>query len=155
MTTILVKDNKMFGDGQMTGGYISSYQTKKVVNFGGAIVGGAGRWSHVVKFHQWVYDNLLAEVAQQDHPYVTIAMPEKMVDDDFLGLVLYPDGKLIQFEGCDNSYEVEQPAAIGSGAEFAIAAAWNGIDGSNALKQLSILTQEVVVMFKLKVLKRS
>lgn len=134
MTTILVKDNKMYGDGQMTAGYISSYETKKIVNYGSAIVSGAGRWSHVVKFHQWVYDNLVAEAAQQEHPYVTIHMPEKMVDDDFLGLVLYPDGTVIKFEGCDNSYEVTQPVAIGSGEEFAISAAWNGIDGEQCIQ---------------------
>lgn len=134
MTTIAVVDNKVYGDGQMTSHRIGSYRTKKIANFGVAIVAGAGRWSHVVKFQQWVYENLLAEQAQMDHPEVAIAMPEKMVDDEFLGLVLYKDGTLLKFEGCDNSYEVEQPCAIGSGEDFAIACLHNGLSGEDAIK---------------------
>ncbi|ALM62048.1 peptidase HslV family [Vibrio phage qdvp001] len=134
MTTILVNDNKMYGDGQMTGQHISSYKTKKIVNFGTAIVGGAGRWASVVKFHQWVYENLVAQVAQEDHPFANIMMPEDMVEDDFMGLVLYPDGTVIMFEGCKNSFEHEQPVAIGSGADFAIACAHNGLDGTVAIE---------------------
>lgn len=134
MTTILVNNNKMYGDGQMTGQHISSYKTKKIVNFGTAIVGGAGRWASVVKFHQWVYENLVAQVAQEDHPFANIMMPEDMVEDDFMGLVLYPDGTVIMFEGCKNSFEHEQPVAIGSGADFAIACAHNGLDGTVAIE---------------------
>lgn len=137
MTTILVNDNKMYGDGQMTGQHISSYKTKKIVNFGTAIVGGAGRWASVVKFHQWVYENLVAQVAQEDHPFANIMMPEDMVEDDFMGLVLYPDGTVIMFEGCKNSFEHEQPVAIGSGADFAIACAHNGLDGKVAIETAS------------------
>lgn len=137
MTTILVNDNKMYGDGQMTGQHISSYKTKKIVNFGTAIVGGAGRWASVVKFHQWVYENLVAQVAQEDHPFANIMMPEDMVEDDFMGLVLYPDGTVIMFEGCKNSFEHEQPVAIGSGADFAIACAHNGLDGTVAIETAS------------------
>lgn len=134
MTTIAVVDNKVYGDGQTTAHRITGYNTKKIVNFGGAIVAGAGRWSHVVKFQQWVYENLIAEQAQMDHPEVRIAMPEKMVDEDFLGLVLYQDGTLLKFEGCDNSYEVQQPHAIGSGEDFAIACLHNGLSGEQAIE---------------------
>lgn len=133
MTTICVNGNKMYADGQMTGQHISSYTTKKIVNLGTAIVGGAGRWSHVVKFHQWVYENLLAEQAKTEHPYVQISMPEDMVDDDFLGLVLYPDGTVLQFEGSKDSYEVQQPCSIGSGADFAVACLHNGLSGEEAI----------------------
>lgn len=124
----------MYGDGQMTGQHISSYKTKKIVNLGTAIVGGAGRWASVVKFHQWVCENLVAQAAQEDHPFANIMMPEDMVEDDFMGLVLYPDGTVIMFEGCKNSFEHEQPVAIGSGADFAIACAHNGLDGKVAIK---------------------
>ena len=134
MTTILVKDNKMYGDGQCTGQHISSYTTKKIANFGSAIVGGAGRWASVVKFHQWVYEILTAQAAQEDHPFANVMMPEDMVEDDFIGVVLYPDGVVIMFEGCKNPYEHEQPLAIGSGADFAIACAHNGLDGETCIK---------------------
>lgn len=134
MTTILVKDNKMYGDGQCTGQHISSYTTKKIANFGSAIVGGAGRWASVVKFHQWVYEILTAQAAQEAHPFASVMMPEDMVEDDFIGVVLYPDGVVIMFEGCKNSYEHEQPLAIGSGADFAIACAHNGLDGETCIK---------------------
>jgi ATP-dependent protease HslVU (ClpYQ) peptidase subunit len=139
MTTICVKDNVMYGDGQCSGQHISSYSTKKIVNLGSAIVGGAGRWSHVVKFHQWVYENLLVEEAQKDHPLVRINMPEDMVDDDFTGLVLYPDGTVLKFEGCHDSFEVEQPIAIGSGADFAISCLYNDLSGEQAIETASYL----------------
>ena len=38
------------------------------------------------------------------------------------------------FEGCKNSFEHEQPIAIGSGADFAIACAHNGLDGEIAIQ---------------------
>ena len=134
MTTILVKDNVMYGDGQMTGSYISDYNTKKIKNYGCAIVGGAGRWSSVVKFHDWVYDKLISEEAQNSYPDTRVMLPKDMVEDDFQGLVLYADGTLFEFEGGNNTFEVSQPRAIGSGSPYAIACALNGIDGVKCIE---------------------
>lgn len=134
MTTILVKDNVMYGDGQMTGAYVSEYKAKKIKNYGCAIVGGAGRWASVVKFHDWVYDKLLTEEAQTTYPETMVVMPEDLVEEDFAGLILYPDGRVIEFEGGGNSFEVNQPVAIGSGSPFAMACALNDIDGVKCIE---------------------
>ena len=135
MTTIVVDNNVVYGDGQSTSGdTITSYNVKKIANLGTAIVAGAGRWSHVVKFQQWVSDNIAAEHAQLNHPEVEIAIPEKMVAEDFLGIVLYPDGTVLMFEGCNDYYEVEQPISIGSGSVFALGALAVGSDGVAAVE---------------------
>lgn len=134
MTTIVVTDNMVYADGQSTAGRITDYDVKKIVNLGGAIVAGAGRYSHVVKFHKWVEDTLLAAQAKEDYPHVNISMPENMVDEDFLGVVLYGDGTCVQFEGCADYYEVSQPVTIGSGADYAAGALAVGADGYSAVE---------------------
>lgn len=134
MTTILVKDNVMYGDGQMTGAYVTEYKAKKIKNYGCAIVGGAGRWASVVKFHDWVLNTLITEEAKTTYPETLIIMPEDLVEEDFSGLILYPDGRVIEFEGGGNSFEVNQPVSIGSGSPFAIACAINDIDGVKCIE---------------------
>ena len=135
MTTVVITDNKVFCDSQATAGHmITDYDVKKAVNLGHCIVVGAGRWSHVLKFQDWVAECLMAQVAQQEHPYVTIQMPEEMVDDDFMGAVLHQDGTVELFEGCKDSYETSQPVFLGSGGSFAAGAIKSGADGINAIK---------------------
>lgn len=134
MTTVVINDNKIYADGQATATMITSYNVKKIVNIGKAIIVGAGRYSHVVKFHDWATDMIEAGHAQEAFPHVAIAMPEKMVDEDFLGAVLYPDGVVILFEGCDNYYEVEQPVFLGSGGDYAAGAIYSGADGVTAIE---------------------
>ena len=134
MTTVVVANNKVYADGQMTSHMISSYETKKIVNLGKAIVAGAGRWAHVVKFQQWVADTLAAEEVQELNPHVFVNMPEKMVAEDFQGAVLYPDGRVICFEGCDNSFEMKQPVFLGSGAEIAAGCLYACVDGVKAIE---------------------
>ena len=134
MTTVVITDNKVFADGQMTGGMISSYETKKIINLGNAIVVGAGRWAHVVKFQQWVADTLHAEEVQEMHPHVFVNMPEKMVADDFQGAILYPDGRVVVFEGCDNSFEAKQPVFLGSGSDVAAGSLFSCDDGKKAIE---------------------
>jgi len=134
MTTVVVANNKVYADGQMTSHMISSYETKKIVNLGKAIVAGAGRWAHVVKFQQWVADTLAAEEVQELNPHVFVNMPEKMVAEDFQGAVLYPDGRVICFEGCDNSFEMKQPVFLGSGAEIAAGCLYACDDGVKAIE---------------------
>ena len=103
-------------------------------SYGVWIVGGAGRWASVVKFHDWVYDKLLTEEAQSTYPETMVVMPEDLVEEDFAGLILYPDGRVIEFEGGGNSFEVNQPVAIGSGSPFAMACALNDIDGVKCIE---------------------
>lgn len=134
MTTVVVHNNTVYADGQATGNFISSKKTKKILNLGTAIVAGAGRWSHVVKFQNWIADTLSSQEVQELNPHITVSMPEKMVAEDFEGLVLYPDGVVIRFEGCDNSFEVEQPVFLGSGGELAAGCMFGCGDGYKAVE---------------------
>lgn len=134
MTTVVVHNNTVYADGQATGNFISSKKTKKILNLGTAIVAGAGRWSHVVKFQNWIADTLSSQEVQELNPHITVNMPEKMVAEDFEGLVLYPDGVVIKFEGCDNSFEVEQPVFLGSGGELAAGCMFGCSDGYKAIE---------------------
>lgn len=134
MTTVVIHDNKVYCDSQATAGnMISDYDVDKAVNLGQCIVVGAGRWSHVVKFQNWVADNVMAEIAQQEHPYAQIQMPEEMVEEDFQGAILYPDGVVVMFEGARDSYECNQPVFLGSGTSFAAGAIAAGADGVEAV----------------------
>lgn len=139
MTTVVIHNNTVYADGQSTADMITSYNVKKVVNVGSAIIMGCGRWSHVKKFHQWCIESIEASNAQQDYPYVQVAMPDKMVGDDFTGAVLYHDGTIILFEGCDNFYEVEQPIFMGSGSSYAAGAIYAGASGEEAIEIASRL----------------
>ena len=135
MTTVVITDNKVYCDSQATaGGMITDYNVNKALNLGHCIVAGAGRWSHVVKFQQWVADNVLADIAQQEHPYVNIHMPEELVEEDFQGAILYPDGVVVMFEGGRDSFECEQPVYLGSGSSFAAGAIMAGSDGETAVQ---------------------
>lgn len=135
MTTVVINDNKVFCDSQATAGsMITDYDVQKAVNLGTCIVVGAGRWSHVLKFQDWVAECVMAQIAQQEHPYVNINMPEEMVDDDFMGAILYQDGVVELFEGCKDSYETSQPVFLGSGAAFAAGAIKGGASGVAAVK---------------------
>ena len=135
MTTVVINDNKVFCDSQATAGsMITDHDVQKAVNLGTCIVVGAGRWSHVLKFQDWVAECVMAQIAQQEHPYVNINMPEEMVDDDFMGAILYQDGVVELFEGCKDSYETSQPVFLGSGAAFAAGAIKGGASGVAAVK---------------------
>lgn len=135
MTTVVINDNKVFCDSQATAGsMITDYDVQKAVNLGTCIVVGAGRWSHVLKFQDWVAECVMAQIAQQEHPYVNINMPEEMVDDDFMGAILYQDGVVELFEGCKDSYETSQPVFLGSGAAFAAGAIKGGVNGVAAVE---------------------
>lgn len=135
MTTVVINDNKVFCDSQATAGsMITDYDVQKAVNLGTCIVVGAGRWSHVLKFQDWVAECVMAQIAQQEHPYVNINMPEEMVDDDFMGAILYQDGVVELFEGCKDSYETSQPVFLGSGGAFAAGAIKGGANGVAAVE---------------------
>ncbi len=134
MTTICVVDNVVYGDGQATAEMITSYTTKKITNLGSCIVAGAGRYAHVVAFSDWVSQCIEATAVQEANPYVQVNMPEEMVEDDFHGIILYPDGTVTMYEGSKNFYNVEQPVFLGSGSVFAAGAVHAGATGEEAIQ---------------------
>jgi len=56
------------------------------------------------------------------------------MDEDFNGLVLTPDKKLLLFEGGGVVLEIEQPYAIGSGMPYALAAMKAGVSAEKSLQ---------------------
>ena len=135
MTTICVRDNIMVSDGQMSrGDFIDSYDFEKIVSINGCLVGCAGSVASILKFRQWFADNMEAELAKQEYPFVNISFPEDMIEDDFTALVLYPDGVLYEFFGAGSAMEVKQPAAIGSGMFYALSAMDAGASAEEAVK---------------------
>lgn len=62
MTTIAIKDNIMCSDTQCSmGDMVTNYTTSKVQEIDGYLVGGAGRYSSILKFQAWFEDKLAAE----------------------------------------------------------------------------------------------
>lgn len=124
MTTILITDNKVYSDSMSSvGNFTENYNTKKVFNLGDAIVAGAGRYSDILKFVDWIAKNLDYQDIKNNYPDSNVHMEDGFVSDSFLGLVLYKDGCVNLFEGCDHViYDIEQPVAIGSGSQYARAA---------------------------------
>lgn len=141
MTTVAIKDNIVACDSQVSVGYtISSLDGEKAAKINGCIVAGAGSYAQVVKFRQWFTEHSDALIAQQDNPTVNIPLPQNLQEDEFLGVVLYPDGELMLYEGrTDVAIPQNQPFAIGSGSDFAMAAMRAGKDAKGAVEIASEL----------------
>lgn len=136
MTTVAIKDNSVACDSQVTVGYtISSLEGEKVAKINGCIVAGAGSYSQVIKFRQWFTEHSDALIAQQDNPTVNIPLPQALQEGEFYGVVLYPDGDLILYEGrTDVGIPQKQPFTIGSGSDFALAAMKSGKTAKEAVE---------------------
>lgn len=121
----------------------------------GCIVAGAGSYAQVIKFKQWFTEHSDALIAQQDNPTVNIPLPENLQGGDgyFEGLILYPDGDLIIYEGrTDVGIPQEQPFAIGSGGDFAIAVMKAGKSSKEAVdvaKSLDVFSGGDTLVFEL------
>jgi ATP-dependent protease HslVU (ClpYQ) peptidase subunit len=136
MTTVTVKDNIVACDSQLTNGYtISSLDGEKVVKINGCIVAGAGSYAQIIKFRQWFTEHSDVLIAQQDNPTVNIPLPQNLQEGDFTGAVLYPEGDLYVYEGrTDVAIKFEQPWAMGSGSDFALAAMKAGKSAKGAVE---------------------
>ena len=135
MTTIVFDGTTMSGDGRCTlGDTILSEEIVKVHNINNRLVGFAGRYSSGLRFLDWFEDFDNANDLQQQAPYVSVNIPDLMAEDDFTALVAYPDGTLMLFEGGSNFYQIEAPYAIGSGADFALAALDCGMTSEEAVE---------------------
>ncbi|WNL63274.1 hypothetical protein [Citrobacter phage Tr1] len=126
MTTIIATKTKILSDGKVTiGNRVDSTTFKKVRNIGGYLVGGAGRLSSVLNFFSWFEHNLQCQDAQQAMPSLMIQSDPDRPDEEFLALVVHPDGNIFIHEGNDptRAYPLtEEYYAIGSGSDFALAA---------------------------------
>lgn len=136
MTTITYRDRKIASDGQVSfGDRIEQYNLKKVRKINGCLVGGAGRLASVLQFFTWFQEWSDAQQVQGDAPHVKVFVPEGIDDEDFNGLVVFADEVVFFYEGGKKSYELtgQNYFAIGSGADFALAAMDAGASADEAI----------------------
>lgn len=126
MTTIIATKDKILSDGKVTlGGRIDSTNFKKVRKIGDYLVGGAGRLTSILAFFQWFEENLRCEEAKEAIPGLVISVHPDKEDEEFVALVVHPDGKIFLHEGNDPSraYPIdEEYYCVGSGSDYALAA---------------------------------
>lgn len=138
MTTIIATKDKILSDGKVTiGNRVDSLEFKKVRNIGGYLVGGAGRLSSVLNFFAWFEHNLQCQDAQQAIPNLMIQSDPDRPDEEFIALVVHPDGKIFMHEGNDptRAYPLtEEYYAVGSGSDFALAALDAGAEPEKAME---------------------
>lgn len=135
MTTIVFANNELSGDGRCTiGDTVISDEIIKVYNINNRLVGFAGRYASGLKFLEWFEEFDNANVVQQQVPFVSVNIPELMEDEDFTGIVAYPEGYVMLFEGGKAFYEVQAPYAIGSGADIALGALDQGATAEEAVR---------------------
>lgn len=146
MTTIIATRTKILSDGKVTvGSRIDSVDTKKVRNVSGYLIGGAGRYSSILTFFEWYQQNLLCQDAQSMIPGLSI-MDDSKEDEQFTALVVHPDGVIYLHEGSNPSraYPLDVDYyAIGSGADFALAALKGGATPEEAMevaKQMDVFS---------------
>ena len=128
MTTVAYKDGIMCSDSQATrGDFIDNTETKKVFNVNGVLIGISGNAISAMKFVEWFENTMLHAVAQEENPFVSINMPESLVEDDFMAMVVYPDESIWEFHGCDKVMQITQDYfAVGSGMFYALSVMDNG-----------------------------
>lgn len=135
MTTIIATKTKILSDGKVTvGSRVDQYNFKKVRKIGDYLVGGAGRLSSILTFFAWFEQNLQCQAAQETIPGLMIQSDPEKEDEEFVALVVHPDGKIFIHEGNNpaRAFPIEaEYYAVGSGADFALAA----LDGGSTPEQ--------------------
>ena len=130
MTTIIATRNKILSDGKVTvGSRVDQYNFKKVRKIGDYLVGGAGRLSSILTFFSWFEQNLQCQAAQEAIPGLMIQSDPDKEDEEFVALVVHPDGKIFIHEGNNPARAMPIEAeyyAVGSGADYALAALDSG-----------------------------
>jgi ATP-dependent protease HslVU (ClpYQ) peptidase subunit len=109
VTTIATDGKSIAADGQSTAGeMVTSRETTKLTRLpDGSIVGGCG------------------ELSPMRRAINCLHSPDAHPDDltgDFTLLRLFPDGRIVTYEGCLFAFELPAPVTIGSGREFAMGA---------------------------------
>ena len=138
MTTIIATKTKILSDGKTTvGSRVDDYDFKKVRKIGDYLVGGAGRLTSILTFFAWFEQNLQCQAAQEAIPGLMIQSDPDKDDEDFVALVVHPDGKIFIHEGADprRAFPIDREyTAVGSGADFALAAMDAGATPEQAME---------------------
>lgn len=137
MTTIIATKTKILSDGKVTvGSRVDQYNFKKVRKIGDYLVGGAGRLSSILTFFAWFEQNLQCQAAQESIPGLMIQSDPDKEDEEFVALVVHPDGRIFIHEGNNpaRAFPIEaEYYAVGSGADFALAALDGGCTPEEAM----------------------
>ena len=138
MTTIIATKTKILSDGKVTvGSRVDSLNFKKIRNINGYLVGGAGRMSSVLAFFSWFEQNLQCQEAQNTVPGLMIQSDPEKEDEEFIALVVHPDGKIFLHEGNSptRAYPLDtEYYSVGSGSDFALAALDTGCTPEEAME---------------------
>lgn len=138
MTTIIATKTKILSDGKVSvNNRVDQLDCKKIRKIGDYLVGGAGRLSSVLTFFSWFEQNLRCQAAQESIAGLLIQSDPDKEDEEFLAIVVHPDGKIFVHEGNDPSRAVPAGTdyyAIGSGADFALAALDAGATPEEAME---------------------
>jgi ATP-dependent protease HslVU (ClpYQ) peptidase subunit len=109
MTTIICTRDGMWSDSAMTTGNIQ-VQARKIFRVRGHLIGLAG--------HSHIGSEFLSKFRKSNNP-----AREYKEDDEFNGIVLFKDGRILHYDSSFGWDEVNDAyIAIGSGAPFAITA---------------------------------
>lgn len=123
MTTIAIdKDLTIASDSQVTAGDRRElFPADKLFEIAGYRVGVCGRYTEALAFVDTLIDILERERVQQT---THVPIPQAVADrfDNFNALVITPDGEILCYEGSEFCMPVQAPVAVGSGADYAMAA---------------------------------
>lgn len=126
MTTIIATRDAIYSDGMVTvDSRVDSINFKKVRKIEGYLVGGAGRLSSILTFFDWMEQKIKAERLQDELPSLVMETDPEKEDEEFVALVVHPDGEIYLHEGNDPSraYPIDTDYySVGSGSDYALAA---------------------------------
>jgi ATP-dependent protease HslVU (ClpYQ) peptidase subunit len=137
MTTIVYHEESktMAADSQATwGDMISSLNIDKIHEINGSLIGFAGRLSSGLKFCKWFESWDSAHILANNSMGVNVVIPDFLAEEDFLALVVTPDGSQYMFEGGSAFYPVEGNQVIGSGMPYAFGALDTGSGAKEAVE---------------------
>lgn len=119
MTTVAVKDNVIAADTRASGD--TTFKVSKLFVTKKGVIGVAGAFGEALKFVEWYKDQRRKK-------------PEFGDDSEFNALVLRPHGRVELWDGALHPIVVEQPFAIGSGAQYALGAMIAGVSAFRAVE---------------------
>lgn len=139
MTTIIATKTKILSDGMITvGDRVDALNFKKICKIDGHLIGGAGRLSSILTFFRWYSEKLRCERAREEIPELSIDIAPQQNDEEFIALVVHPDGTIYIHEGNDpsRSYRIGDVDyyAVGSGSDFALSALDAGATPESAME---------------------
>lgn len=118
MTTVAVKDNVIAADTLATGD--TTFKVTKLFVTTKGVIGVAGAFGEALKFVEWYKDRRKKK-------------PTFDNDSEFTALVLKPNGAVEMWDGALHPIPINQPVAIGSGAQYALGAMRAGVSAEEAV----------------------